>query len=110
LYQRRRRRVDGNRLGTLAQFVVHLDADRMLWNEKMTEQINVADIVQSTPARYPHIVRAYADRLAAGEVLKPVLVSRNSRGLLVIVEGNHRLEAHRIAGCVTIAAFAMSVN
>lgn len=76
----------------------------------MTEQINVADIVQTTPARYPHIVRAYADRLAAGEVLKPVLVSRNSRGVLAIVEGHHRLAAHRLAGRTTIAAFVMSVH
>jgi ParB-like chromosome segregation protein Spo0J len=72
--------------------------------------VNVADIKQSTPARYPHIVRQYADRLAAGEVLPAILVSRNSAGLVRLVDGHHRLEAHRIAKRLVIDVFVMSVH
>jgi hypothetical protein len=74
----------------------------------MTVIFLLTDIV-AAPAKYPHIVKMYADRLAAGVVLSPVLVSRNSRGLLTLVEGHHRFAAHRLAGRVSIEAFVMSV-
>ena len=68
----------------------------------------LSDIV-AAPAKYPHIVAQYVQRLNAGETLTPILVSRDSRGNLTLVEGHHRFAAHRLAGRVSIEAFVMSV-
>ncbi len=72
--------------------------------------LNVSDITTVHSPRYQHIVAQYVQRLNAGEALPPILVSRDSRGRLAIVEGNHRLAAHRLAGRTTIEAYIYSVN
>jgi len=76
----------------------------------MTEQIKIADITTEHPARYAHIVEHYRLRLAAGEILKPILVKRSSHGLVSLVDGHHRFEAHRLAGRDQIDACVWSVN
>jgi len=76
----------------------------------MVEQFKLDAITTEQPARYPHIVTEYVDRLLAREILKPILVKRNSRGVVTLVDGHHRLEAHRLAGREKIEAFVMSVN
>jgi ParB-like nuclease domain len=67
--------------------------------------IPISEIV-SEPAQHPMKVAAYVAHLKAGHKMDPILCKRRD-GRLHIVNGRHRLEAHRLAGLETISAFVM---
>ncbi len=75
----------------------------------MTESIKIADIV-AAPARYPHIVECYADRMRTGETLTPLLVKRDSQGHVTLVDGHHRYFAAMSVGRTHVECFVWSVN
>ena len=76
----------------------------------MSEQIRVDAIETDGPARYAHIVSEYAERIRSLQPVRPILVSRNSKGVVRLVDGNHRLAAWKQVGAVAVECFVFSVH